>query len=450
MADIRSRLIPGLKQFELLRDKLQKALGEGFCVQVETQISALYGFIHEQFDLVVFRDDEPIAAIQYKSVLEKMQLYVRTDYYTDCFKKVGIKYGILYYGDEDCYLFVKDHYGLQKFSFNGIVKVLSSDRSFGEIPSYDKVCEELRLLISKELREHLSPVQIDIFESLFTESKLSYDESRGVLSFSLESEDAFFRTLLPQKKCSVVCRYTSLNSLFLILKDKKHCMCSITCMNDKGEMNYSDSYIHKGIVAYTFSSVNQNNDCFVLSCCHEDKVDDLTMWRLYAADGKGACVEYSVDENLVDNIQFFFAPVSYGQAEHKHLELDFIRSINEWRMDGWRFEFNRWYVWKHFFKSYIFSDEEEYRLLYIPNLGSDDVEIRWIMDSTNSILSRIVLHAVENCQFPLKLRTALIGPKCPEQICNVEQFNYMNIKQNVFKVQSWDKAIRCSGIKDYR
>lgn len=104
---------------------------------------------------------------------------------------------------------------------------------------------------------------------------------------------------------------------------------------------------------------------------------------------------------------------------------------------------------KHFFKSYLFREEHEIRLLYnIPeNLQND---AKWIMDATNNVVSRIFLFPLETKSFPLKLKSAIIGPKCPEQASNVEQFNYMNTIQNVFPYSKGSHAIVASVIEDYR
>ena len=46
-----------------------------------------------------------------------------------------------------------------------------------------------------------------------------------------------------------VCRYTTLKSLFLAMNSGNNVMCSITCMNDKGETSYADKYVGYGAFA---------------------------------------------------------------------------------------------------------------------------------------------------------------------------------------------------------
>ena len=171
---------------------------------------------------------------------------------------------------------------------------------------------------------------------------------------------------------------------------------------------------------------------------------------MYGQNAMGACLVYDVKNDLIDNNSFFFAPISYGQSEKEHDELEFISNIHNWEKNGWRFKFNRWHIWKHFFKSYLFRDEQEIRLLYIRSNDSE-IERKWIMDSSNSIASSLCLFDVDKGKFPLSLSSAIIGPKCPQQASNIAQFNYMNVQQNVFPFCSrWNEAINASKINDYR
>lgn len=88
-------------------------------------------------------------------------------------------------------------------------------------------------------------------------------------------------------------------------------------------------------------------------------------------------------------------------------------------------------------------------MLYVHN---NDIEIErcWIMDSKNSIASRLCLFDIDKDIFPLKVYSAIIGPNCNQQASNVAQFNYMNMQQNVIPFKSWNEAIVASKIRDYR
>lgn len=333
-------------------------------------------------------------------------------------------------------------------TFEDLIYAIKENHAFGEKPLVDEVAADILAFLPDKLSDIDSSILHNL-DTLFTEDNICYDEENGEVCFLSSIEDAFFRILLPQGDPKSLCRYTTLNSLFLTLKDKNNCMCSLTCMNDKGEISYADKYIHYGVYAYSHQVIDENNDCFILSCCDADKNDDLTMWRLYGDQGKGVCLEYEIDSTLIDNSRFFLAPVSYGRKKNEHPQLDFIKNINNWIKDGWSFKFHRWHIWKHFFKSHLFEDEHEYRLLFIP-ASEDEQKLHWMMDSTNNIVSRIALFGMDENGFPLKLKSVLVGPKCPEQESNVDQLEFMNRKQKVIQPDRVMKVVKASNITDFR
>lgn len=445
-----SILQPDKKDFQNLQEQLGTSLGNQFQVEMDTIVEGVLPVFKERFSIVILKDGCPFAALEYKSIAHSVQVLIHPDWLIERFKKVGIKYGILFFGRQDeFYLYSKDKYGLPKMSFEGIVSAIQGDHAFGVIPLVNDVATEILACMPDELSESMEIPIHQRLNSLFSEDTLCFDCENGEVSFVASSEDEFFRALLPQDEPKSLCRYTSLSSLFITLKDKKNCMCSLTCMNDKGEISYADKYIHYGVYAYSHQVLEENNDCFILSCCNVDKKDDLTMWRLYGDQGKGVCLEYNIDSTRVDNERFFLVPVSYGVERNKHLQLDFIKHINNWVKDGWHFKFNRWHIWKHFFKSYLFKDEHEFRLLFLPS-SDDGQNLRWIMDSTNNIVSRIALFGVDDELFPLRINSVLVGPKCPEQESNVDQLEFMNRKQGVIQSNIMTKVVKASNITDYR
>lgn len=445
-----SLLQPDKEDIQKLQIQLGSALGNQFQVEMDAVVEGFLPIIKERFDIVILKDGCPLVSIEYKSIAQLSSVNINPDWLIERFKMVGIKYGILFFGREDeFYLYSKGKYGLTKMSFKSIISAIQSSNALGVVPLVDEVAAEILSCMPEELSEGIDISINRELDSLFSEDTLCFDDVKGEVSFVECKEDEFFRLLLPKDEPELLCRYTTLNSFFLTLKDKTNCICSLTCMNDKGEISYADKYVHYGVYAYSHQVVDENNDCFVLSCCNVDKMDDLTMWRLYGDQGRGVCLEYNINSTGTDNERFFLAPVSYGVEKNKHPQLDFIRNINHWVKDGWRFKFNRWHIWKHFFKSYLFKDEHEYRLLFLP-APDDEPKLRWIMDSTNNIVSRIALFGTNEDTFPLKLKSVLVGPKCPEQESNVDQLEFMNRKQAVMQSNHMTKVVRASNITDYR
>lgn len=437
-----------------LRIKLKEALGEGYEVEAHKEVSALMGAVRETFDLVIFYHDDAICGIEYKYKVAGSLIYDRFQESTIArFKKVGLKYGVAYIGNHGIYFWSKGSYSFETFSFDNMVTAIRGNQSCGErIPS-EKIKVKFKNFFPDELSNELGTKKAENLWELFSEGNLEYDEKSASIWLKSAAEDEFFKILLLQKKADVdyghVCRYTTLKSLFLAMNSGNNVMCSITCMNDKGETSYADKYVGYGAFANSANSVRENNDCFILSCCKEGMEDNLTMWRLYGNDGKGVCLEYEVDLSKVDNKEFFFAPVSYGKQMNEHPALDFITKIRHWKDNGWCFELKRWYIWKHFFKSHLFKEENEVRLLYIWTEKSPD-KVEWIMDASNNIASRICLFPIACGRLPLKLTKAIVGPKCPEQASNVDQFNYMNRQTKTIPDSLFRPAISASRIEDYR
>ena len=443
-----SILTPRTEDIEKLQKKFSEALGDGYDVEMNTEVYSSFFLTKKNvFDLVIFKNNIPLVGIEYKNIAFSIHVRHYPEWFYSKFQEVNLKYGICYFGQEDKYYFwSRDKYGFQIFDFVSVVNAIRQDVPLGVRLSVD----ELAVEILGCLPDCIDDVDLhNTLDKLFVEDNLIFNDSTGDIAFEKNVEDSFFRALLPQKNVLKVCRYTTLNNLFLLLKDKHHCLCSLTCMNDIGETSYADNWIGNGAYAETYKMIEENNNSYILSCCSSDKIDDLTMWRLYGQNAMGTCLVYDVKEDFIDNDSFFFAPVSYGKSEKEHDELEFIWNIRNWVKNGWRFKFNRWHIWKHFFKSYLFRDEQEIRLLYIHSNDSE-IERKWIMDSSNSIASSLCLFDIGKSKFPLSLSSAIIGPKCPQQASNIAQFNYMNVQQKVFPFRRWNEAINASKINDYR
>ena len=437
------------------RVRLVDALGEGYEVEVNKEVSALFGMVKETFDLVIFYRGDAICGVEYKYKVGGPLFFDRfQDLRIDRLKKVGLKYGVVYYSEKQgLYFWSKGSNKFETFSFDDMITAIKGNQSCGARLTPFEVAAKFSTFMTDGFIDEVQGNEIADIQALFTDENLVYDEKSAAMWLRQEAEDRLFKILLhhqdKEMELKQVCRYTSLNSLFLTMRDGNQVMCSITCMNDKGETSYSDKYVGYGAFSNSANAIKENNDCFILSCCNLAMEDNLTMWRLYGNDGKGVCLVYDVDADKIDDKEFFLAPVSYGQRMDVHPALDLIRGIRHWRQSGWSFELKRWYIWKHFFKSHLFKEEQEVRLLFIWTEESKD-KTEWIMDSTNNIVSRICKFPVKDRRLPLILSKAIIGPKCSEQGSNVDQFNYMNLRQKTMDASPFKTAVKASKIEDYR
>ena len=195
----------------------------------------------------------------------------------------------------------------------------------------------------------------------------------------------------------------------------------------------------------------ENNNCFILSLMPQEKSDDLTMWRLYGDDGKGVCLNYEIKEKQKGRKlkgEFYISCISYGENEKVHRELDFICGVGLMNINHWQFQFNRWHIWKHFFKSFRFKDEKEVRLLYLSD-GKKKEEKCWIENSESGIVSKMLLFPmIPTNTFPLILTNVIVGPKAPEPRKNAEQFSF--IVSQEWGDYSSPILIRQSDIREYR
>ena len=263
---------------------------------------------------------------------------------------------------------------------------------------------------------------------------------------------------LPEK--THICRYTNLDSLFKMFDGGKHAMCSPVSMNDKHECDYADSFMPWHVNRMRGEvEVEADNSYFLLSCSDILEMDVLTMWRLYGDDAKGACLEYEVESDRIDNKRYFIGRVNYGQkpgqkGKPNHPELSFIAYLQSQAISpGWYFTFSKWYIWKFFFKSWTYSEENEIRLIYVPDT-SDDKEcdrIHWYKDQSNGIFNRLALIPIfmgERKDFPLNINAIVLGPQSPESYRNREQIWYMAQQKGIDATAGF--MVRESVIDNYR
>ena len=328
-------------------------------------------------------------------------------------------------GISECYLFWPDNYVPQIITLDEAIAIIASVRgAVLEPPSLDDV----QSILKEIARDHKFVERIRPFADGLKEDEIERDNSLSTYSLSIDKEDELFLILLERVSGSKLCRYTTIDSLFELFKNEKQNMCNIVCMNDRGEYSYADNYVFGRYPQVGTKDFNELDNCFILSLLDKSQEDDLTMWRLYGDDAKGACITYEANRSIMGGIhnQFFLAKVSYGQRNKKHLKLEFIKAlVKALSVRGWSFTLRRWNIWKHFFKSYLFAVEKEVRLMYydapVPRTKEDDY--KWIKNPESKIVSKMQLFAFKD--FPLRVEYASVGPNCNEAKLLARQFEAM-------------------------
>lgn len=303
--------------------------------------------------------------------------------------------------------------------------------------SYEDIVHELFNSISKSYTELICDYLNKNFDSLlWHENDICFDGNKYTLK--KEKERKLIKQLFKFKDYKKpIYRYTTLNTVFEMLNKKNIRMMGIAGMNDVSEVNYVENFL------YPSDSQPLNpeiNNVFITSCSRK-KEDDLTQWRLYADDAKGARLKFSVNGSKQN---FTIRKIIYCDIKNdeKILRLkglvDFIRDKT-----GFTFVFCTLHEWSHFIKPKDYKVEDEVRLLYL--LPQNESPKGWILANNINIITPYVEFNLDE-NFPLTIEDIKLGPKCPEQRINKYQLNEMLKKLD----SKYDDNVKESSIKNYR
>lgn len=303
--------------------------------------------------------------------------------------------------------------------------------------SYEDIVHELFNSISKPYTELICDYLNKHFDSLlWFENDICFDGNKYTLK--KEKERKLIEQLFKFKDYKEpIYRYTSLNTVFEMLKNKNIRMMGIAGMNDASEVNYVEKFL------YPSDSQPLNpeiNNVFITSCSKE-KEDNLTQWRLYADDAKGARLKFNVNKSKHN---FIIREIIYCDIKNdeKILRLkglvDFVRDKT-----GLTFVFCTLHEWSHFIKPKDYKVEDEVRLLYL--LPQNESPKGWILANNINIITPYVEFDLDE-NFPLTIEDIKLGPKCPEQRINKYQLNEMLKKLD----SKYDDNVKESSIKNYR
>lgn len=434
-----------------LKTKLEEGLkGKLFSVQTNVKLSALFAKTVNA-DIAVFDvDGKPVAMFEVKGFPQAWAMRMQMDSsLSRTFHLQGVRYSIITDGDE-FWMWSQESREYVKADFVTVLDtIIKGLPVLGDKPSTEQIINAIIESASKAKLKQKNAIK-NFIEKPRAKSLFKMDATTGKIEFSTpSSEDAFFSHLLNGQIPSKLCRFTTRHNLFLLFKEGKQNMCSIVCMNDKSEETYADK--KTGLGPDWGETKLENNNCFILSLMPQDKSDDLTMWRLYGDDAKGVCLNYESKEKQRGrklNGDFYISCISYGESEKVHRELDFISGVGLMNINHWQFQFHRWHIWKHFFKSFRFKDEKEIRLLYLSD-GKKKEDKQWIENSESGIVSKMLLFPmIPTNTFPLTLANVIVGPKAPEPKKIAEQFSY--IVSQEWGAYTAPILIRQSDIKEYR
>ncbi|WP_445454295.1 DUF2971 domain-containing protein [Flavobacterium sp. 25HG05S-40] len=275
---------------------------------------------------------------------------------------------------------------------------------------------------------------------------IDFDIDKSVISFKSQNKKAnqveakIFDYLLPDiernkngKKKSIY-RYTTLETLYKIIDNRKYRINGIRGMNDPSDGIFIDKIMTPYSDFEDENTVKDLNKKFVSSCSLSS--DDLTMWRLYGDNSKGVCIELELTESEIAS-SFYIKEIIYVHNQYNEV-IQLFKSVFEYFIDkGITFKFKWFDAFKLFFKSDDYKVEKEVRLLFV---NDDNYERKWMIASPFGILNPYVefdiLVTDENEQYkpnsnlPFRIKQIILGPNCPFKVKNIGQIkDLLNEKQ---------------------
>ncbi len=419
------------------------------------------------FDIVIYKGNNPLAIVEVKGQLENKNILARaTDQVRSALTITNARFGII--TDNNRFFLYdrsKKEQDFVELLFETIVTQLINVKKI-KVDRKDR--EEVLRVIHSAAETHLASNQE--FQS-FIRSKsflgqIQFDSNSNSYFFSGDDEgissfeNQFFIKMLGEFKDTQICRYTSLKTIFEMLNYISFRMNGLVGMNDKSEVNYVETYLNgveKPLIKEHHNTIIAINNKYITSCSKVARKDDLTLWRLYSDDATGVCLVFDVKRNNLNN-HVLLQKVKYANEEGKHKELDFLKQIKEdvESITGYKFEFRKIGYWKHFFKPYHYSIEEEVRLLIIDDNSLIKIKSDLVLTFSHSIINPIIDFRLNSKSFPIQLKEILLGPKCPEQETNLVQIQEMirrkkrEIVEKSFDSNLTNLKVELSKIKHYR
>lgn len=450
----------------LVLDRLYESL-HGLNFEIVSQDKWKTSILTRSFDIVVYKSNNPFVVFEIKNSLKRKNTFaIATDQVRSSLTITNARFGVVS-DNLEFYLYDRNEKDndFVKIEFNNLISKLTKVKN---ITTTKKIKSQILNIITDSAKNHLSS-NTDILEFIKDKKlidKIKFDSKRNTYYFedrlktTKSFENQFFNKIFGKFEAKEICRYTSLDTLFSMLNFISFRMNGLVGMNDRSEVNYVDNYLNA--VERPLSKMHHNtitalNNRYITSCSKIQRKDELTLWRLYAEDGSGVCLIFKIKQsNLNDKV--LIQKVKYADANGKHPELDFLKQISEEveALTGFTFEFRNIGLWKHFFKPFDYSIEEEVRLLVIDDPSLKPITTNWVKTYTHSIINPYIDFQLNNSKFPIQLTEIILGPKSPEQDSNLVQLQEMvRRKRKTIIEKSMDSnltslKIAISKIKHYR
>lgn len=428
--------------------------------------------LKRHFDIVVYKGVNPLAVFEIKRDLSnKNTLAIASDQIRSALSITNARYGIISDGIK---FYIYDRAQKEDdFKATSLEYILSTLNTPNEIKLKTQDKRIVANIFEAAVKKYLphNPLLYDFIVHKSFYSYINFDTKTNCFIFSdsrngRSYENDFFEKMFGVFNERKICRYTSLRTVFEMLNNLSCRMSGIVGMNDKSEVNYVENYLNQGNSLISiekplhkehYNTIIAINKRYITSCSKIERKDDLALWRLYADDASGVCLEFNIKkENL--NSSILLQNVKYADADGRHSELELIKDIKLEiaRQTGFEFDFRKLAFWKHFFKPHDYAIEEEVRLLIVDDQTLPKLKTDWVMTYSHNIINPVIDFRLNSKLFPIQLEKVILGPKCPEQDSNCVQIEEMirrkkkeieqgNLDSNLNKLK-----VEMSNIKNYR
>lgn len=295
---------------------------------------------------------------------------------------------------------------------------------------------EKKVTVRRKVKKH--------FQRDINLDDIAYDRMNNCYYLRNKVSEGLLKPFIPDvSKEQYIGKYTTVNTLFEIMKSGKIRLNSIISMNDKTETSFlselTSNYEEPNETAELVTIRANATHIISFSSC----TDNLDMWRWYGDDGKGVCLVFERDVEKDKELK----TVSYVSAKLQR-KIEWIRLfLDELKKEDIDFKFHQFEDYRHFIKPKEFRPESECRMIVMS--GRHD---GWFIHRENGIMTPFVeakLVNEVNCEkkgvFPYRLSKVILGPKFNEESINKTQIRMMCFERGWF-----DLEIVESVIKSYR
>ena len=318
------------------------------------------------------------------------------------------------------------------------------DVVFGDIDNKLQKKKDVAQLLGKLMGHYILPdeIEYDIKDKAYHFRDWSKPAGREYLWFC-----NYFRNLKESIQMTNllydwhVAKYTSLDTALKILNSGKMRMMSVTAMNDKTEIGHLYGKLQNDDSFYleNKTKVHFARHRYITSCTN--RIDDLTMWRLYGDNAQGVCLIFSEPDEYNYNL-----PIDYSGSDSE-IYIRTKRICDELDKHGIKFTFKSLEtIWQYFLKPKGFSDEQELRCLKIDNSKPDGYTL-----ASNGVISTYKDYSLimdnehpEN-SFPASLQGLILGPNMKNAEINKFQLEALAAEKGIFLF----KGVQNSSINYY-